>query len=321
MAYDRESDRLTSATMAKQHGAAHRVQLLAAGHTRHSIRHRVEGGLLVPAHPGVYLDAASPATRERDVMAATLWAGPVAAASSVTAAGLLGMTSSPLLIDIAVDRFLRRRPGIRLHRIGDLTPDDTVRVGSLRITSPVRTMIDLAGVLTEGALEVALEAGFRERLFTTDELWNRLSALGTSGRKGAGGLVDLLDLRQRGETPTASTLETLVARAVREGELPPPVRQHPVHDEEGLIGYLDFAYPWALLDLEADSFKWHTGRRDWRRELRKRNRLMRLHWRIRHITEEEIFHDRPALIRDIRSLLDEGLQPPAGIGGSMLQTS
>jgi hypothetical protein len=179
----------------------------------------------------------------------------------------------------------------------------------------VRTLIDLAAVLTEEALEVVLEEALRRRMFTTEELRTRMLKLGRSGRKGVGLLSNLIDIRQKGETPTASALETLVARAVREGELPPPIRQHPVHDDEGLVGYLDFAYPWALLNLEADSFKWHTGRRDWRRELRKRNRLMRLHWRIRHITEEEIADDRRALIRDIRRLLEEGSQLRAGASG------
>jgi len=173
------------------------------------------------------------------------------------------------------------------------------------VTSPIRTLIDLAGVLTEEALEVVLEEALRRRLLTERGVRERLIALGTSGRKGAGVLVDLLEIRGRAATPTARALETLVARAVREGNLPPPVRQHPVHDDDGLIGYLDFAYPWALLNLEADSFKWHTGRRDWRRELRKRNRLMRLNWRIRHITHEEVSGDRAALIRDIGRLLEQ----------------
>jgi hypothetical protein len=118
MALKGDSDRRVAEIMARQHGAAHRGQLLSAGQTRHSIQHRVDNGLLVPVHPGVYVDAAAPTTRERDIMAATLWAGPTTAASSVTAGGLLGLTSSPLLIDIAVDRYLRRRPGLRLHRTG-----------------------------------------------------------------------------------------------------------------------------------------------------------------------------------------------------------
>lgn len=305
---DRSARKLAATIMAAQYGAAHREQLLRAGLTRHCIQHDVGSGLLVPVHPGVFVDAASPAIRQREVMAATLWGGPSAGASSVTAAGLLGLRPDPLLIDIVTTRSLRSRPGIRLHRCLTLPPDDLIRVGPIRVTSPARTIIDLAGVLTEEALEIVLEEGLRQRLLTEDHLRARLIELGTRGRKGAGVLVDLLHLRAKGETPTASALETLVARAVREGDLPRPVRQYPVHDEDGLIGYLDFAYPWALLNLEADSFKWHTGRLDWRRELRKRNRLMRLNWRIRHITEEEIGHDRRALIRDIRSLLDQGLR-------------
>jgi len=302
---DRSARRLVATLMAAQYGAAHRKQLLRAGLTRHCIQHDVSSGLLVTVHPGVYVDAASPAIRLREVMAATLWGGPTCAASSVTAAGLLGLGPDPLLIDVATPRSLRTRPGIRLHRCLTLPPNDVLHLGPVAVTSPIRTLIDLAGVLTEEALEVVLEEGLRRRLLTERGVRDRLIALGTSGRKGAGVLVDLLELRGRAATPTVSALETLVARAVREGDLPAPVRQHPVHDEEGLIGYLDFAYPWALLDLEADSFKWHSGRRDWRRELRKRNRLMRLSWRIRHITLEEVNGDRAALIRDIRRLLEQ----------------
>jgi hypothetical protein len=305
MSSDRLARKRAARIMAAQYGAAHRGQLLRAGLTRHSIQHQVGQGLLVPVHSGVYIDAASPAIRQRDIMAATLWAGPTAAASSVTAGGLLGLTADPLLIDITTTRPLRNRPGIRLHRCGTLPPDDLMRIGPIWVTSPIRTVIDLAAALTEEALEIVLEDGLRRRLFTENDLRQRLIALGTSGRKGAGILLNLLDLREKDHTPTASALETIVARAVRQGELPAPVRQHPVHDEDGLVGYLDFAYPWALLNLEADSFKWHTGRRDWRRELRKRNRLMRLNWRIRHVTYEEVTRHREAFIRDVKRLLHE----------------
>ncbi|HZA41376.1 MAG TPA: hypothetical protein VFA00_12205 [Actinomycetota bacterium] len=312
--------RVVAAIMAEQFGVAHRRQLLDAGMTRHSIQHDVAGGLLIPKHPGVYVDAAAPPIRERNIMAATLWGGRSAAAASVTAAGLLGLSPHPLLIDVATTRSLRSRPGIRLHRCLALPPEDLVGVGPIPVTAPVRTIIDLASALTEEALEIALEEALRRRLFTEAELRGRLIALGTSGRKGAGLLLDLLEQRGKGEAPTASGLETLVARAVRDGELPAPVRQHPVRDEDGLIGYLDFAYPWALLNLEADSFKWHTGRQDWRRELRKRNRLMRLNWRTRHVTYEDVRTHRKALITEIGELLRErsglgGLRDQAAGGG------
>jgi len=302
---DRSARKRAATIMAGQYGVAHREQLLRVGLTRHCIQRDVRTGLLVPVHPGVYVDAASPVIRQREVMAATLWGGRFAAASSVTAAGLLGLAADPLLIDIATTRSLRSRPGIRLHRCLELPPQDLTRIGPIAVTTPVRTIIDLAGALTEEALEIVLEEGLRRRMFTECQLRGRMIALGTSGRKGAGVLLDLLEIRGSGETPTASALETLVARAVREGELPQPVRQHPVHDENGLVGYLDFAYPWALLNLEADSFKWHTGRRDWQREIRKRNRLMRLNWRIRHVTHDEVKRDRKALIGDIKRLLDQ----------------
>jgi hypothetical protein len=76
--------RLVAAIMAEQFGAAHRHQLLGAGMTRHSIQRDVAGGLLIPMHHSVYVDAAAPPIRKRDIMAATLWGGSSAAAASVT---------------------------------------------------------------------------------------------------------------------------------------------------------------------------------------------------------------------------------------------
>ena len=69
---DRSARKLAATIMAAQYGAAHREQLLRAGLTRHCIQHDVGSGLLVPVHPGVFVDAASPAIRQREVMAATL---------------------------------------------------------------------------------------------------------------------------------------------------------------------------------------------------------------------------------------------------------
>ncbi|MCI0583809.1 MAG: endonuclease domain-containing protein [Chloroflexi bacterium] len=70
--------------------------------------------------------------------------------------------------------------------------------------------------------------------------------------------------------------------------MPPPARQHRVKDQGGLVAVVDFAYPDLKLAIEADGYRWHTGRIRWEHDLARRNRLTALGWRVLHVTWSDI---------------------------------
>ena len=88
-----------------------------------------------------------------------------------------------------------RAPRVRdvlVHRVTRIDDDDVLRVGRLPVTSPVRTIIDLAGVLEAGDLELALASARSRRLVTIRAVRGRLDEIGTVGRPGAARLRTLL---------------------------------------------------------------------------------------------------------------------------------
>lgn len=139
----------------------------------------------------------------------------------------------PLVIDVTTRRKISTA-GVRVHRC-ELTSIDVMRVGCLTVTTPVRTLLDLAAVLDVDRLEDCLENALHQRLVRLPELHERLDALGMRGRKGAGRLHRLLEMRNPDWAPTESEFETLLFRVLRRAHLPLPERQYEVWDGENFL--------------------------------------------------------------------------------------
>ncbi|MEA2295136.1 MAG: hypothetical protein QOE86_2775 [Solirubrobacteraceae bacterium] len=125
----------------------------------------VRNGLLHRLHRGVYAvghTAVSPLGR---LMAAVLAGGPGAVASHRSAAALHGFRKHAGLPEVTVPRTgARRRKGIRLHASTTLTSHNSTRVHGIPVTTPARTLTDLADVLSDNDLARAVSAAERAGL-------------------------------------------------------------------------------------------------------------------------------------------------------------
>jgi hypothetical protein len=144
------------------------------------------------------------------------------------------------------------------HRGTRIDRADRALAGPIPVTSPLRTLIDLAGRLEDGRLAAAMESVFRQGIGTPERLAVRLAALRGSGRPGAGRLAALLDERGDGAV-LDSVLEARVWRLLCRWGVPLPKRQHWVTLPGGRYR-LDFAWPDQRLGLECDGWE-HHGRR------------------------------------------------------------
>jgi hypothetical protein len=84
--------------------------------------------------------------------------------SHLTAAAIQGMASSAGHLHLTVSRSARGIEGIRIHRPRTLRPDDIIVVDGLRVTSPARTLIDLADFGQRRLLERAIDQAEYHRL-------------------------------------------------------------------------------------------------------------------------------------------------------------
>ncbi len=263
----------------RQYGVVSLAQANDLGLTRAAVRARVRRGDLEKVHTGVYRFAGNRITWEQRALAATLLLGPRSALSH-TSAGVLfkldGFTPSPHLpLELTVPRSVRaaRARGLTLHRSRSAL-DVTSRRG-LRVTSLARTLLDLATVLPEDRLELALDSAHRLSGSCARDLRALCSAL-PRRTPGLAALQFLIDARAG--LVTDSPLEVRAARQLRLAGLPRPRSRVEVFDDQGYVMRLDLCWPEHKVALHADSYQWHQQRERFERDAAQRARLAALGW-------------------------------------------
>ncbi len=220
-------------------------------------------------------------------MAACLACG-VDAAGSHRAAGAVWLLAGfdPVAPEVTVSGGRHPRPrGVVVHQAALPSVDVTV-VEAIPVTSPARTLLDLAAVVAAEAVEEALDDALRRGLVSIPRLRWRADQLGR--RPGVALIRRLLDARTDANGQAQSVLETRFMRLLKRARLPTPVCQHQIRDRGRLVAIVDFAYPDLRLAIETDGYRWHSGRIAWQRDLARRNALTRLGWHVIHVTAEDI---------------------------------
>lgn len=264
----------------------------------------INKGRLQRMFRGVYVVAGANTTWWTHARAAAAWSG--GALSHLAAAFALGLIERPLAELAVVGGAARKAPPgarLRYHRSSHTGPPHVVRVREIPVTAAARTLLDIASLVSEEVLEGALEEALRRGLVSMARLEWQLRTEGRQGREGTAAVRELLRKRGAQNAPTESTLETRVARWFRSTRLPAPVRQHRVVEGGRFIARIDFAYPDARIAIEAKSYRWHGGRREWLRDEKRHRDLRDLGWRIIEVTDEDISGRGPKLETEIAGLL------------------
>jgi uncharacterized protein DUF559 len=127
-----------------------------------------------------------------------------------------------------------------VRQVRPLEPWEITCIGGLRVTSPARTLLDLAAI-DEGLLERAGERMLYRREVTEEALWQAVESF--NARHGVAGLRRFLTRRGRGTPPCESDLEVLALQAIRRLGYPEPTyRQYPVPRDDGGNYRVDFAW-------------------------------------------------------------------------------
>lgn len=274
---------------AQQHGVFSFSDAVRLGATERIASRRCASQRWERLYAGVYRLAGAPITWRQSLLAACLAVGEGAAVSHRAAAAfgrLVGFESTILEITVPRGRRPRLR-GVIVHQM-PLAPVDISVVDAIPITTPARSLLDLAAVAPTDALEEALDDALRRGLVTVPRLLWRLDELGR--RPGATTMRRLLAARTGGSTTPRSVLETRFRRLHRHAGLPEPVAQYEIRDKGRVIAVPDFAYPEHLVAIEVDGYRWHSGRRKWQHDLSRRNTITKRGWRLIHVTDHDLVH-------------------------------
>jgi very-short-patch-repair endonuclease len=255
----RNSDPSLWALARDQHGVITRAQLLRAGLTSKAIEVRTRGGRLHAIHRGVYAVGRPQLTLRGWWSGAVLRCGKGALLSHLSAGflwricgrdtGSEGEVDRPSWIHVSVDAGKTHKlSGVRIHKRRYLPGSDRALCDRIPVTSPARTLIDLATVLESGQLEAAVNAADKRDVIDPERLRSEIeSHRGTAGVPALGALLD-----RHTFAVTDSELERRFLRLVRRAGLPKPFTQQRVN------GYLvDFFWPELKLVVETDGLRYH----------------------------------------------------------------
>lgn len=178
----------------RQQGLVTYAQARAVGFTTSAIKWRLTAGEWTRVLPGVARMFWADDTWTTRCWAASLWAdSSTTALSHTTAARLLGFDLAPdfaVHVTTEVERSQHPRRWCHHHRA--MLHIETSEVSGLCVTSPARTLLDLAVILNSSELERVLRGAINQRQVTTTALRKVLRPC-----RGKNGVVRLRTLFKR----------------------------------------------------------------------------------------------------------------------------
>jgi very-short-patch-repair endonuclease len=285
-----------------QHGLFTRKQARAAGYSASAISRRLTSGAWIVVDSSVYKHASTPSSWKQRLMAACL-AGP--AVASHRSAGFLWSLPemSDELVEVTTLRHRRRRASdVIWHESFHLEERDVIEIDGIPVTRPVRTFLDLAGVLTDDQLEEVLNEGIRRNLVSVPAIWRRMEQLGEL-RRGAKRARRVLERHVPRQRPPDTVLETKYVQLLRNAGVPTGIPQFEIRKLDGKPAFLDFAYPDLMLGVELDGDASHFGARRSRSDQARENDLQALGWRILRFDWDDVTKRPDYVVQMVRAAL------------------
>jgi very-short-patch-repair endonuclease len=291
---------LAIAALAKrQHGVVSRAQLIDLGIGRRAIQRRLESGRLRRIHRGVYAVGHRVVSREGQWMAAVLAGGKGAVLSHESAAALWELRARRgRQIDVTVGKHAER-PGIRFHR-AQLDPTEVTQRKGIPVTTPERTIIDIAATLTPSQLERAIRQAEYEHLTTLATLTSCLSS--RHAGRGAKALRKALALADSGKGITRKELERRFRAFTRKYALPPPDTNVQMRIGDRWIE-ADCVWHDDRLMVELDSRAAHHNVHAFESDRARDRALQAAGWKVIRITWRQLTEERDAIAAHLYSLL------------------
>jgi very-short-patch-repair endonuclease len=272
-----------------QHGILSHTDLLDLGLSRDVITRRAQKGDFIRVYQGVYRMAGAPTTWQQKLWAAKKWSGDegiFSHRSGLLLQRLAGATDH--VVEMTVSKKVRSPdPYVLLHWSRCDPIQNSEHRQGLPVTSVARTILDASAVSRPWNVEAALDDALRHNLVTVDQMWTELERFG-KGRKGTAMIRKLLDQRSDGRARSHSMLEIKLDHLLAHSDVPEYFRQFVVMTRVGIPADVDFAWPEVKLGVEADGYKWHSGRMQWQSDMARQNALAEVGWLILRFSWDDV---------------------------------
>jgi very-short-patch-repair endonuclease len=274
-----------------QHGVVTREQLLNLGMTPMQIRRRMRGGGLLRQHRGVYRVGHRAPSVEATYLAAVVAVGEGARLSGLAAAYLCGLVKGAAPTPEVTSLRERRIEGVRTHRCRSFDAKELIRVRGIPVTSPARTLVDIADRLSPDALARAChEAGVRHGV-TPAAVIAVLARLPTTP-----GARKLRHVIEGDVHVTLSKLEAQFLALLRDQGLPMPVTNRPAGGRR-----VDCRWPGERLTIELDGYRFHNSRHAWEQDRRREREARARGDDFRRFTYGDVFEQPTLMVRELHA--------------------
>jgi hypothetical protein len=302
------TERRIAAITVGQLGAFSRAQATDSGLSNRQLRSRVRSGFLEQTGPNSFRVAGAPSTVRSQLTDVLLDIGEPVWVAGPTAAALHGFRGyvlrRPFHVVLDADRNVRRN-GVIVHRSERIDLIDRETLDGYPITSPTRTIIDLARWVPPFQLAEAVDGAIEQGLASEDLLLRRIGALRSKGRYGIPALLRVLEHREvtRGGE---SWLEREYLRLLDAAGLPRPDTQVVLARTRDHAVRVDCAFRGTNVVVELLGYRFHRTRSQMNRDAARHNALTAAGKRVFQFTYDQVT-SRPT---DVAADTAAALVPP-----------
>ena len=206
-------------------------------------------------------------------------------------------------ITVAPDAVVER-PGVRCHR-RILTQSDVRELRGVPITSPARTLVDLASEFCLIDLVVAMDAALHFGHCTMNDLHSSSRTGGWRGVRTFRRALSLAD--SRSESPMESLMRLLIVLS----GLPPPIPQAKIFDANGFfVGRGDLKAPGVRAVFEYDGAT-HNEPLNHAKDVTRWRNLRAANCEVFPYTARELFQSPQQIVADYQRVLSLPIDPTA----------
>jgi very-short-patch-repair endonuclease len=259
------------------------------------------------ALPGVYVLAGAAESFEQRLWVAWLAVGPGADVSHEAAAQLHAIPNvirNRITLTTA-HGWHQRLQGIFVHQLDDVLSDHRTAIRGLPVTTPARTIVDLAAVVHPARLASIVEDTHHARIASYLEVGRCMTSVARRGKPGVGRLARVLDRLTATKAKSMSKLERKLFELVDAAGLARPISQFPFPGRQFTNGCVDAAYPDVKLIIEVDGRSWHSRIADMKRDRERDAEAARHGWQTLRLLWEHVESDPVGTANLIRDVLRE----------------
>jgi very-short-patch-repair endonuclease len=291
-------------SFAQRNGGVFSTQeAIALGLAKTTLQRRVEEGIFVRVGKGML---ALPGTATRSDLATRaalrLLNGVVSHQSAAMIHGFEPIPDSPPSITVS-HRSNYSFPDVVVHQSTDLLEEHVQEINRTRVTTPARTLVDLAKVYGPRRLERVIEHALVTGKVDVEEFVDLVAALSRKGKRGMKKLHSIINERLVGTVVSDTELERAFYQLIDDAGLPRPTRQFHAPWLKPLNGRVDFAYLLAKIVMEADSRRWHLTFDAFEVDKVRDNAAQIAGWIVLRITWRMIKEEPSEVVRTIREAL------------------